>query len=95
MKFWKRKVGYLLLGITLFILLYAFQIVPVAAQPSIAVLTTPTATHPVTAFASVSSANGELSVNPAQLPPLPYADNALEKVIDAETLLPLLKRKNH
>lgn len=48
MKFLQRKVGYLLLGITLFILLYAFQPVSIAAQPAI---TVPTATQsPVTPF---------------------------------------------
>lgn len=72
MKFLQRKVGYLLLGITLFILL-CVQPVPIAAQPS-----------PVTPFPPVTLA--ELRANPAQLPPLPYAYNALEKAIDAETM---------
>ncbi len=80
MKFWQQKVGYFLVGITLFILLYAFKLVPIAIQPSIA------KQSPVTHLATVSSSLAELSAAPAQLPPLPYADNALSKVIDAQTM---------
>lgn len=86
-KFWQQKIGYFLVGIVLFILLCNFQIVPTATQPSVAIPTIPTATQaPATPFPSVGSTSGELSATPAQLPPLPYAYNALSKVIDAETM---------
>lgn len=84
MKLLHQKVGYFLVGITLFVLLYTFQSVPIAAQLSIAA---PTATQsPVTQLPTVSSPLAELSAAPAQLPLLPYADNALAKVIDAQTM---------
>lgn len=87
MKFWQQKIGYFLLGITLFILLCNFQVVPTAAQSTVTVPTIPAETQsPVTQPGTVSSELGELSATPAQLPSLPYAYNALGKVIDAETM---------
>lgn len=85
MKFWQQKIGYFLLGITLFILLCTFQIVPKAAQATVTVPTIPVETQsPVTQSGNVTVSG--LSANPAQLPPLPYAYNALSKVIDGETM---------
>lgn len=85
-KFLQYKIGYFLFGITLFILLYALQLVPIAAQPATKIPTKPTATQsPVTQLGTVSSL-AQLKASPAQLPPLPYAYNALAKVIDAETM---------
>lgn len=83
-KFWQHKIGYFLVGITLFISLWVIHVVPITAQPSITVPTLPTA--PSDTVKTVNSASGELKATPAQLPPLPYAYDALAKVIDAETM---------
>lgn len=84
-KFWQHKIGYFLLGITLFILLCVLQVVPIAAQPATTIPTKPTATQSLTQLRTVSSL-AQLKASPAQLPSLPYAYNALAKVIDAETM---------
>jgi Fe-Mn family superoxide dismutase len=84
LKFLQQQIGYFLMGITLFILLFSCQPIPQAeSQPPTA---TPTATPAATPFPPVSSPNAELSASPAQLPPLPYDYDALEKAIDAETM---------
>ncbi|MGI0483888.1 superoxide dismutase [Pantanalinema rosaneae CENA516] len=60
----------------LVVLLIACQTSPQAQSPA------PTTAQP----AAVASPEGELSANPAQLPPLPYEYGALAQAIDAETM---------
>lgn len=90
MKMFKQYVGYFLTGILLFGLLVSCQSIPQAeSQLPVATPTptsTPTPTPTPTATATPVSSKGELSASPAQLPPLPYAYNALEKAIDAQTM---------
>jgi Fe-Mn family superoxide dismutase len=87
-KFWQRVTGFWVTGIVLIILLVSCQPVPIAeSQPR----ATPTATPPTTSattttFSPVAFPQVELSASPAELLPLPYAYNALEKAIDAETM---------
>lgn len=66
-------------------LLFACQRVPIVeSQTSTA---TPVVEETATTqFTSVAYPDRELSASPAQLPKLPYAYNALEKAIDAETM---------
>lgn len=86
-KFWQQKISYFLIGIVLFILLCNFQVVPIAAQSSVTVPTIPVEIQsPVTQSRTARPISAELSVTPALLAPLPYAYNALSKVIDAQTM---------
>lgn len=85
-KFLRQKVVLFITGAFLVSLLFACQGEPIAESP------TPTAT-PITQdtiatnqFPPVAYPDRELSASPAQLPKLPYAYNALEKAIDAETM---------
>ncbi|GJD18191.1 superoxide dismutase [Rivularia sp. IAM M-261] len=68
-------------------LLVACQPQEIASPPTENSTTTPVVTQtPVTSNKPVAYSDRELSVNPAQLPQLPYAANALEKAIDAQTM---------
>ncbi len=80
-KFLQSSLGYFLVGITLVILLFSFQQVSTAQLQPYTVTQAPTTQSP-----SVGSTKSELSASPAQLPPLPYAYNTLEKAIDARTM---------
>lgn len=70
--------------------LFACQRVPIADSPT--PTATPTATPATeatlanTLFPPVAYPDRELSASPAQLPKLPFAYDALEKAIDAETM---------
>ncbi len=88
-KFLRQQFVFFLTGIFLISLLFACQGEPIAESP------TPTATPPATPatqetpttqLSPVAYPDRELSASPAQLPKLPYAYNALEKAIDAETM---------
>jgi Fe-Mn family superoxide dismutase len=46
----------------------------------------PTATPTTAPSLPVGSPDSELTAYPAELPSLPYANNALEKAIDAQTM---------
>ena len=82
-KFLQQQMSYFLIGITLFTLLFSCQPTPQAESQSPTITpTTPAATQ----FPPVASPNAELSASPAQLPPLTYDYDALEKAIDAETM---------
>ncbi|MBW4644872.1 MAG: superoxide dismutase [Goleter apudmare HA4340-LM2] len=84
-KFLRQQFLLLITGVFLVFVLLACQRAPIAESP------TPTAT-PVTERTiannqlPVAYPDKELSASPAQLSELPYADNALEKAIDAETM---------
>ncbi|NDJ23487.1 superoxide dismutase [Nostoc sp. B(2019)] len=85
-KFLRQKLVLFITGAFLVSLLFACQGTPIVESP------TPTAT-PITQdtiatnqFPPVAYPDRELSASPAQLPKLPYAYNALEKAIDAETM---------
>ena len=68
-------------------LLVACQPQEIASPPTENSTTTPVVTQtPVTSNKPVAYSDRELSANPAQLPQLPYAANALEKAIDAQTM---------
>ena len=84
-KFWRQKSILFLTGFFLISLLFACQRVPIVeSQTSTA---TPVVEETATTqFTSVAYPDRELSASPAQLPKLPYAYNALEKAIDAETM---------
>ncbi|WP_318780343.1 superoxide dismutase [Atlanticothrix silvestris] len=89
MNFLRQKISYLLMGVMLFMVLGACQPVPTVESQS--VTGTPIATSvatqtPATSSVPVAYPDRELSASPAQLPKLPYAYNALEKAIDAETM---------
>jgi superoxide dismutase, Fe-Mn family len=92
LKIWKinllqKPITWFLSGILLVNLL-------IACQPQQVVSTstaTPTATSiqttaPTVQQQPVAYPDRQLSANPAQLPPLPYPNNALEKAIDANTM---------
>ncbi|MBH8556228.1 superoxide dismutase [Nostocaceae cyanobacterium CENA357] len=74
--------------ITAFFLTAVLGIVLISCQPlPIAGSQSPTATPvPVRSRPPVVSPQGELSANPAKLPPLPYDYGVLGKAIDAETM---------
>ena len=75
-KFLQQQMSYFLIGITLFTLLFSCQPTPQAESQSPTITpTTPAATQ----FPPVASPNAELSASPAQLPPLTYDYDALEK----------------
>ena len=93
LKSWKRNllrqpILLFLSGILLVNLLIACQPQQVATDS----ITTPTATPIQTTTPAtvqqrpVAYPDRQLSANPAQLPPLPYPNNALEKAIDANTM---------
>jgi superoxide dismutase, Fe-Mn family len=83
-KFWQRSTSFFVTGITLVSLLVSCQLVPVAEpQPRAKPLAT-NANN--TAFMPVAFPHVELRAFPAELLPLPYAYNALEKTIDAKTM---------
>lgn len=73
-QFLQYPMRFLVAGVSLLLLLISCQTSPQAQAPPTA---QPTA---------VAASAGELSANPAQLPPLPYEYGALAKVIDAETM---------
>ena len=68
-------------------LLVACQPQEIASPPTENSTTTPVVTQtPVTSNKPVAYSDRELGANPAQLPQLPYAANALDKAIDAQTM---------
>jgi superoxide dismutase, Fe-Mn family len=73
------------IGATLVIVLTAVscQSTPTAQTPATSPTSSPTATASPLPVASVDR---ELAAYPAQLPPLPYPNGALEKAIDARTM---------
>jgi superoxide dismutase, Fe-Mn family len=85
--YWLRRL--IAIGATLLIVLMAVSCqstpTPTAQTPA----TSPSPTSSPTATASplpVASVDRELAAYPAQLPPLPYPNGALEKAIDARTM---------
>ncbi|MEA5576084.1 superoxide dismutase [Anabaena sp. UHCC 0451] len=73
-------------GFFLVFTLFACQPQQVVELPEIPTATPVQITTPVTDTRPVGYLDRPLSTNPAELPPLPYAENALEKAIDAETM---------
>ncbi|MBL1177804.1 superoxide dismutase [Pantanalinema sp. GBBB05] len=70
-----RSIRFLVAGAALLLLLISCQTSPQAQIPA-----------PTIQPTAVASSEGELSANPAQLPPLPYDYGALATAIDAETM---------
>jgi Fe-Mn family superoxide dismutase len=85
-KFLRQKFFFLITEAFLLSLLFACQGEPIAESP--APIATPVAqeTPVTTQFLAAAYPDRELSASPAELPKLPYAENALEKAIDAETM---------
>ncbi|WP_304952581.1 superoxide dismutase [aff. Roholtiella sp. LEGE 12411] len=73
-------------GVLLISTLLACQPQQIAESPSTTTATPIQTTAPIIDTRPVANLASQLSVNPAQLPPLPYAHNTLEKAIDAETM---------
>jgi superoxide dismutase, Fe-Mn family len=92
LKIWKidilrKPILWFLSGILLVNLLIACQPQQIASTDSTATSTaTPIQTTVSTVQQPVAYPDRQLSANPAQLPPLPYPNNALEKAIDANTM---------
>ncbi|AUT01683.1 superoxide dismutase [Nostoc sp. CENA543] len=85
-KFFKQPVMWFCTTILLVSTLFACQ-TQQAAELSETPLANPVQTSaPVVNTRPVAFVDRQLSTNPAELPPLPYAYNALEKAIDAETM---------
>lgn len=84
-KFWQRWTSFFVAGIVLVILLVSCQPIPMAESHH-PVATSSAKDATTKTFSSVAFPNVELSASPAELLPLPYAYNALEKAIDAETM---------
>jgi superoxide dismutase, Fe-Mn family len=76
----RQFIVYFLSGITLITLLFFGQSRQQVQSQE------PTETPTATPSLLVASPDSELSAFPAQLPPLPYANDALEKAIDAQTM---------
>ncbi len=76
----RQFIVYFLSGITLIALLFFAQSRQQVQSQE------PTETSTATPSLLVASPDSELSAFPAQLPPLPYANDALEKAIDAQTM---------
>ncbi|MBD2168452.1 superoxide dismutase [Calothrix membranacea FACHB-236] len=85
-KFWRQQFVLFITGIFLVSVLFACQGTPIAESPN--ATTTPVTEQNLAAsnFPPVAYPDKELTATPAQLPKLPYAYNALEKAIDAETM---------
>jgi Fe-Mn family superoxide dismutase len=89
---WRQPLLLVFTGMMLVTQLIACQPERIASQtptatPTASPIATPTATAaPATGGLPVAYPDRELSATPAQLPPLPYAYNALEKAIDANTM---------
>ncbi|WP_016872332.1 superoxide dismutase [Chlorogloeopsis fritschii PCC 9212] len=85
--FFLRPIIWFFTGILLVSTLFACQPQQVAETPTTNTTATPIqTTAPVTDTRPIAFLDRQLSANPAQLPPLPYPYNALEKAIDAETM---------
>jgi len=78
----KQPVIWFCMGIFLVSTLFACQPQQVAESPGTSIQTTALATN----RRPVAYTDRQLRTNPAQLPPLPYGYNALEKAIDTETM---------
>ncbi|MGF1591052.1 MAG: superoxide dismutase [Pleurocapsa sp.] len=75
----RQFIVFFLTGIALITLLFSSQLIqPAQSQPT----ETPTAIPSL----PVASPDSELNAYPAEVPPLPYAYNALERAIDAQTM---------
>ncbi|MGM3309163.1 superoxide dismutase [Anabaena sp. WFMT] len=81
----QRVIGFCT-GILLVFTLFACQPQQVAESLATPIAAPIQTTTLVTDARPVGYLDRQLSANPAELPPLPYADNALEKAIDAETM---------
>lgn len=80
LKHLRERFAFLITTVVLSILVISCVGVPTAESQS------PTPTTTSSSFPPVASPDGELSVSPAQLPPLRYDYGSLEKAIDAETM---------
>ncbi len=77
--FWQQSSRILIVGALVLTLFFNYEFPTYSAQAASTSSTT-------SVSLAVASANTALKAFPAQLPPLPYADNALEKSIDAQTM---------
>jgi superoxide dismutase, Fe-Mn family len=84
-RFLQKKMGYVLTGIMLFILLVSCRSLPVVESPTETPKALPVQTRDIAQSFPIAYPSKELST-PAELPPLPYDYGALEKAIDAETM---------
>ncbi|WP_254449390.1 superoxide dismutase [Anabaena sp. UHCC 0253] len=85
MKFLQQQVMLFITGVCLVSLLFACQVEPIT-ELSTSITTPVQDVVATTQFFAVAYPDRELSASPAELPKLPYADNALEKAIDAQTM---------
>ena len=92
-KYLRQQIVFFLIGVLLVGLLFACQNIstsesqtPIAQTPTTPAVTPVNTSAPVAQSLPVAYPDRELSASPAQLPQLPYPNNALEKAIDAETM---------